>query len=816
MKKNSCTWDFFIAHAHDDKAVAEEIGQLLSRHSNVFLDSHQLLLGDKWDQKIAQAQRESLISVIIVSNCTDKAYYEREEIAAAIAMATEDEDRHRVVPIFLDAPSNIPYGLRLIHGIQVCTTDGFSHASQLLLDLLDRLTSEIAPPLHLDVRSKAAGEPRRSSNQPRGHNGPAIPRDVHPDHLLLSQIAQQLPASRGAVIMGPSGSGKTTTAFSFVCSETFARPFRERWYIDCRQPDIPSVSHLDDSSIVVFDQVSAGHPCLTGSEKAASIRNCRAITIVVADDEATAKVALGILKLRSSIEPEPIVISPLSCEAWEQKLACFSECHDDMWPERSWNLFEGRPRFLSWLLQLEAGCQDSAQVERETKIDSQVALLSSWCDLHEGPLLEAIAALVTLPFIGMSMSALAHVLNLNIDTVTNLVQKLGDEGILVANFSKEQDNDPLLMVHDLFRRILIARPQYPDLETTWRSLYANWLATVNHDAQGAPLSVMARLDAWIAGMYEIFQAPREEFLTRLRRHCEQLDLLTTETAGTSTHQRFVRNAMQLNGKLLSQLKRKLEERDESGEYVVTCQPLIGFYKAAARSLQPSMELARIVFAGAMRDDAYVSFQAISNAATIWNRRGSSVAKNEGYRSITNWFQQTAKLWGGSKRHIDHDYAAAFGALRLLSPHEDDSEFPDKILRLREQYCIEGVGPLTHLVLLVTLGDLADRSKLEAYLDQYDHRKDAGLKLILRLAGTHEELVLEPVSFYVEKYLRSKYPDLSLRWWPPPGNIIEVDAKGRITERESWLGDISTMATLSNSREFIAFLHKELGSLGSGL
>src|SRR5262249_94800 len=148
--------------------------------------------------------------------------------------------------------------------------------------------------------------------------------------------AQCLPLCRGAVIVGPSGSGKTTTAYSFLCSSAFARPFKERWYIDCRQPNIPSLSHLDESSIVVFDQVSAGHPCLTGSENSANIRRCRAFMIVVADDEATARVALGVLRLRASTEPEPIVISPLSREVWEEKLLCLSDCHDDDWPRRSW------------------------------------------------------------------------------------------------------------------------------------------------------------------------------------------------------------------------------------------------------------------------------------------------------------------------------------------------------------------------------------------------------------------------------------------------------------------------------------------------
>jgi hypothetical protein len=46
-----------------------------------------LVPGDDWDQAIAQAQAESAVSLVLVSAKTEKTYYQREEIAAAIDMA---------------------------------------------------------------------------------------------------------------------------------------------------------------------------------------------------------------------------------------------------------------------------------------------------------------------------------------------------------------------------------------------------------------------------------------------------------------------------------------------------------------------------------------------------------------------------------------------------------------------------------------------------------------------------------------------------------------------------------------------------------
>jgi len=134
-------WDFFIAHASADKVPAETLYQILVQRSRVFLDMKCLRLGDDWDARIAEAQRASFVTVVLLSNRTDAAYYQREEIAAAIALAREDASAHRVVPVFLSPEENlrveIPYGLRLKHGICLGDQVDLEAAAQLLLDLLE-------------------------------------------------------------------------------------------------------------------------------------------------------------------------------------------------------------------------------------------------------------------------------------------------------------------------------------------------------------------------------------------------------------------------------------------------------------------------------------------------------------------------------------------------------------------------------------------------------------------------------------------------------------------------------------------------------
>ena len=121
-------YDFFIAHAGADAPVAERLYDLLVGDARVFLDSRCLEYGDEWDVVLPRAQRQSRITIVIVSPRTDSAFYQREEVAAANELARREG--HRVVPVFVHgAPTDfddVPYGLRRLHGAELsdrCTIE---------------------------------------------------------------------------------------------------------------------------------------------------------------------------------------------------------------------------------------------------------------------------------------------------------------------------------------------------------------------------------------------------------------------------------------------------------------------------------------------------------------------------------------------------------------------------------------------------------------------------------------------------------------------------------------------------------------------
>jgi serine/threonine protein kinase len=134
-------WDLFLAHAGCDSAAAEQLYAVLDPKVRVFLDSKRLRFGDDWDLALAQAQRESQVTVVLVSSSADAAYYQREEIAAAISLARQDPSSHRVVPVYLDDASvaRPPYGLVLKHGLRLGSTMTTQRVAEELIKLVHGL-----------------------------------------------------------------------------------------------------------------------------------------------------------------------------------------------------------------------------------------------------------------------------------------------------------------------------------------------------------------------------------------------------------------------------------------------------------------------------------------------------------------------------------------------------------------------------------------------------------------------------------------------------------------------------------------------------
>ena len=148
-------WDFFLAHAAADGAAAEELYELLGSNARVFLDSRCLELGDDWDRELAAAQRRSRVTIVLISSQTSTAYYQREEIAAALDRARRDTDDHRVVPVYLEGQTgdelDIPYGLRLKHGLSVDREGTLAAVADRLTALLPRLHADLSERTGFDV-----------------------------------------------------------------------------------------------------------------------------------------------------------------------------------------------------------------------------------------------------------------------------------------------------------------------------------------------------------------------------------------------------------------------------------------------------------------------------------------------------------------------------------------------------------------------------------------------------------------------------------------------------------------------------------------
>jgi hypothetical protein len=83
----------------------------------------------------------SRVTVVFVTSNTDDAYYQRQEIANAIALARLAPDSHRVAPIFMNpSPAEPVKGAAIRLAPQACVVAyidrGASHRATKLLDLL--------------------------------------------------------------------------------------------------------------------------------------------------------------------------------------------------------------------------------------------------------------------------------------------------------------------------------------------------------------------------------------------------------------------------------------------------------------------------------------------------------------------------------------------------------------------------------------------------------------------------------------------------------------------------------------------------------
>jgi hypothetical protein len=130
-------WDVFLAHATADKPIARKLYELLQGRIRVFFDEQSVRLGDDYDVTIRDAQRQAYLTVVLVGDGADKAYYLRSEVQTAIELARIDDLRHRVIPVYLHGATGRQasdlYGLNLKQGIELATVDDLPRAADRII-----------------------------------------------------------------------------------------------------------------------------------------------------------------------------------------------------------------------------------------------------------------------------------------------------------------------------------------------------------------------------------------------------------------------------------------------------------------------------------------------------------------------------------------------------------------------------------------------------------------------------------------------------------------------------------------------------------
>lgn len=134
--------DIFIAHAKEDAGLAEALYQALMPQADCFLDTRRILPGDDWDRIIVKAQRESSITVVIVTANSDDAYYQREEVAAAIAYSRAAPDSHTLIPLVYTENEVRPpllYGLHGKYAIEISSERDIPQAAEKVMTTLSEV-----------------------------------------------------------------------------------------------------------------------------------------------------------------------------------------------------------------------------------------------------------------------------------------------------------------------------------------------------------------------------------------------------------------------------------------------------------------------------------------------------------------------------------------------------------------------------------------------------------------------------------------------------------------------------------------------------
>ncbi|MFH1467215.1 MAG: SUMF1/EgtB/PvdO family nonheme iron enzyme [Pseudomonadota bacterium] len=139
----TATWDLFIAFAGPDRARAEDLfGALKARCPSLRVFWEGLIVpGKPFDTSLSAALDASRVLVALISGHTEAAWYQRAEIARAIALARTQPEGHRIVPVQLEEAQ--AYGCEHLHPLRA-DLDSMASVADRLAELFPQMEQQAA------------------------------------------------------------------------------------------------------------------------------------------------------------------------------------------------------------------------------------------------------------------------------------------------------------------------------------------------------------------------------------------------------------------------------------------------------------------------------------------------------------------------------------------------------------------------------------------------------------------------------------------------------------------------------------------------
>jgi hypothetical protein len=126
-------FDYFISYPRPDEALALSVADDLGSYGRVFIACRDILPGEDGYTRIPQTIRDSWVTIAIITDATQDAIYQRDELVQAIAFSREMSSLHRIVPL-LKLGGTVPFGLNTIIPLDI--DDGTSEKVRRHLDVI--------------------------------------------------------------------------------------------------------------------------------------------------------------------------------------------------------------------------------------------------------------------------------------------------------------------------------------------------------------------------------------------------------------------------------------------------------------------------------------------------------------------------------------------------------------------------------------------------------------------------------------------------------------------------------------------------------